>query len=94
MEIVSFLQALPDAIFSQAFFMVCVLTFFLCEALFTIPALKKLSWGKAGISLVVGGLLGATVWAMTADALFLGVIAGGVTTLSVARLDRWLKKKK
>ncbi len=94
MDIVTLLQALPDVIFTSDFVMACVLVFFLCEALFTIPFLGDLKWGKPLIALVVGAVIGVVKWGVSPDAVILGVIAGGITTLAVARLDWWFSAKK
>ena len=93
-SILTLLQALPDVIFTSDFAMACILTFLVCEALFKIPQLADMKSGKPVISLVVGALVGLAKWGVAVDALILGVIAGGVTTLVVSRLDHWLVKKK
>lgn len=96
MDIATLLQALPDVIFTSDFAMACVLVFFLCEALFKIPYFAEMAWGKPTASLIVGAVIGVAKWGLAPDAIILGVIAGGITTLGVSRLDRWLiaKKKK
>gem|GEM_PF-2531672 len=94
MDITTLPQSLPNAMFTPEFFMICVLTFFICEALFKIPQLAAMSWGKLVTSLVIGALLAVVKVGPTPDAILFGVIAGGVTTLVVARLDRWFVKKK
>lgn len=98
-NIASLLQALPDVVFTPDFAMACVIVFFLCEALFKIPYLNDMIWGKQAVALIVGALIGVAKWGLSADAIILGVIAGGVSTLAVARIDRWMssatsKKKK
>ena len=94
MDIITLLQSLPDAVFTPEFFMICVLVFFICEALFKIPQLADMQWGKPATSLGVGALLAIIKVGATPDAVLIGIIAGGVTTLSVARIDRWIGRKK
>ena len=94
MDISLLFQTLPQAVFTSEFFMVCVLVFFICEALFKIPQLAKMAWGKPVTSLVVGALLSVLQFGLSPDAVLVGVVAGGVTTLGVNRLDRWFGKKK
>jgi hypothetical protein len=94
MDIATLLQSLPASVFTPEFFMVCVLVFFICEALFKIPQLAKMEWGKPITALVVGIFLAVVKVGPLPDAILIGVIAGGITTLSVNRLDRWLLKKK
>lgn len=94
MDITFLLQSLPAAVFTPEFFMICVLVFFICEALFKIPQLKSLEWGKPVTALGIGALLAIVQVGPTPDAILVGIVAGGVTTLSVSRLDRWLGKKK
>ncbi|ALM10445.1 MAG TPA: hypothetical protein DEB30_01435 [Candidatus Peribacter riflensis] len=94
MDIIPLLQALPQAVFTPEFFMVCVLVFFICEALFKIPQLDDLEWGKPVIALVVGALLSVFQVGVSVDALLIGLVAGGVTTLAVSRLDYWFTRKK
>ena len=74
--------------------MVCVLVFFICEALFKIPHLAKMAWGKPVTALVIGALLSMVQFGVSPDAILVGAVAGGVTTLAVGRLDRWFGKKK
>lgn len=94
MDIVTLLQALPQAVFTPEFFMVCVLVFFICEALFKIPQLAEMEWGKPVTALVIGALLSVLEVGISLDAVLVGLVAGGMTTLSVNRLDHWLVKKK
>ncbi|MDD5103046.1 MAG: hypothetical protein PHX93_01455 [Candidatus Peribacteraceae bacterium] len=94
MDIQTLLQALPQAVFTPEFFMVCVLVFFVCEALFKIPQLAEMGWGKPVTALVIGAVLSVLQYGFALDAVLMGIMAGGVTTLSVNRLDRWLIKKK
>jgi len=94
MDIQTLLQALPQAVFTPEFFMVSVLVFFICEALFKIPQLAEMEWGKPVTALVIGALLSIFEVGLSLDAVLVGLVAGGVTTLSVNRLDRWLIKKK
>ncbi|MDD4287461.1 MAG: hypothetical protein PHO20_04130 [Candidatus Peribacteraceae bacterium] len=94
MDITTLLQALPQAVFTPEFFMVCVLVFFICEALFKIPQLAEMEWGKPATALVIGALLSILEVGLSLDAVLVGLVAGGVTTLSVNRLDRWLIRKK
>ncbi len=74
--------------------MVCVLVFFICEALFKIPQLEEMEWGKPVTALVIGALLSVLEVGISLDAVLVGIVAGGMTTLSVNRLDRWLIKRK
>lgn len=94
MDITTLLQTLPQAIFTPEFFMVCVLVFFICEALFKIPQLAEMEWGKPVTALVIGALLSVFEIGISLDAVLIGIVAGGMTTLSVNRLDHWLTKKK
>jgi len=94
MDIITLLQALPQAVFTPEFFMVCVLVFFICEALFKIPQLAEMGWGKPVTAIVIGALLSIFEVGLTPDAVLVGLVAGGVTTLSVNRLDYWFSKKK
>lgn len=93
-SITSLLQVLPEVVFTPDFAMACVIVFFLCEALFKIPYLNDMAWGKQATALIVGALIGVAKWGISVDAIILGVIAGGVSTLAVARIDRWLTAKK
>ena len=93
-NITSLLQALPEVVFTPDFAMACVIVFFVCEALFKIPYLHEMAWGKQGVALIVGALIGVAKWGLSADAIILGVVAGGVSTLAVARMDRWMTAKK
>lgn len=74
--------------------MVCVLVFFICEALFKIPQLAKMKWGKPVTALIIGALLSVLEVGLSPDAVLVGLVAGGITTLSVSRLDYWFSKKK
>lgn len=94
MDITTLIQSLPAAVFTPEFTMICVLVFFICEALFKIPQLKEMEWGKPVTALAIGALLGVLEVGPSPDAVLVGIIAGGVTTLGVNRLDRWLLKKK
>lgn len=94
MDIQTLLQALPQAVFTSEFFMICVLVFFICEALFKIPQLVKMEWGKPVTALVVGALLSVLQVGLSPDAILVGLVAGGITTLGVGRMDRWFGKKK
>lgn len=94
MDILSLLRALPQAIFMPEFFMVCVLVFFICEALFKIPQLNDMGWGKPVTALVVGMLLSVFVAGPSPDAVLVGFMAGAMTTLTVNRLDWWFARKK
>jgi len=94
MDITTLLQTLPQAIFTPEFFMVCVLVFFICEALFKIPQLEEMEWGKPVTALVIGALLSVFEIGISLDAVLIGIVAGGMTTLSVNRLDHWLIKRK
>lgn len=94
MDITTLLQTLPQAIFTPEFFMVCVLVFFICEALFKIPQLEEMEWGKPVTALVIGALLSIFEIGISLDAVLIGIVAGGMTTLSVNRLDHWLIKRK
>ena len=94
MDITTLLGSLPEAIFTSDFFVICVLVFFICEALFKIPKLAEMEWGKPVTSLVIGVLLALLKVGPTPDAIIIGLIAGGMTTMSVARLDRWISRKK
>lgn len=94
MDITTLLQSLPGAVFTPEFTMICVLVFFICEALFQIPQLAGMQWGKPVTALVVGALLGILEVGPTPDAVLVGILAGGFTTLGVKRLDRWFLKKK
>ncbi|MDO8468957.1 MAG: hypothetical protein Q7S29_04330 [Candidatus Peribacter sp.] len=94
MDITTLLQALPQAVFTPEFFMVCVLVFFICEALFKIPQLAEMTWGKPVTALIIGALLSVLEVGLTPDAVLVGLVAGGITTLAVNRLDYWFSKKK
>lgn len=94
MDISTLLQALPQAVFTPEFFMVCVLVFFICEALFKIPQLSKMVWGKPVTALIIGAALSMLQVGPTPDAVLIGIVAGGMTTLGIKRMDRWFGKKK
>ncbi|MDD5041590.1 MAG: hypothetical protein PHX87_03865 [Candidatus Peribacteraceae bacterium] len=45
-------------------------------------------------ALIIGALLSMWEVGPTQDAILIGIVTGGMTTLSVNYLDRWFKKKK
>ena len=82
------LEAISELIKSVAnedFLVVAVLTFFLCEGIFSVW--KKNEYKKI-TSIVVGAGLGYLVIGATAMGAILGGIAGGATTMAVARFTK------
>ena len=89
MHIMTFLRALPDAIYTKEFFLVCIVVFFISEAVFKLPLPRLSAWVKPIVVIIIGAVVGVLRWALAIDALILGALAGVLTTLTVSRLDHW-----
>ncbi len=75
-------------VMNDDFLLISALTFFICEAAFTMLPIEKAK-SKQAASLLIGGVLGALLMQTSLlDAFIQGVLAGGATTMIVAKFKK------
>lgn len=76
------------SVMDDDFLLISALTFFACEAVFTMLPIEKAK-SKQAASLLIGGILGLLLTqASPVDAFIQGVLAGGATTILVAKFKK------
>ena len=77
------------SIMNDDFMLIATLTFFMCEAVFSMLPIEK-ARSKQAASLVIGAVLGVVLidGAPILDTLVQGMLAGGATTMLVAKFKK------